>query len=353
MAIFNLLKNPETYQPCRQDMLVDTEFRTYWLQHFAQHFEIVAKLAVEHYGAHRTADVDSCKQELRRQLDITGQDPNRFGELNLLTLDMLRQTVLRAYNLPDPFKTLKTRENAAMLRLYPQIVAEADRIGDPAEALLLLVEGIFAGNIFDLGASSTSQLFSANSPDFTQIRRDLANKRPWLVDHFAAFSEQYLRRGTYRKAIFFLDNAGSDAVLGVFPFARFLAARGATVVLAANDQPALNDLTYEELGPLLREAAALDPTLRNQLERGQIVPLNSGGTAPLIDLREVSDACNAAAADADIVFLEGMGRGLESNFDAAFTCDAVKLCMIKEPIVAQRLGGKVFDVVFRYDPAEG
>lgn len=330
-------------------MLVDVEFRDYWLEHFAGHFDIVAKLAVEHYGAHRAEDVALCVTEMRRQLQVTRDDPQRFGELNLLTLDTLRQMVLRAFNLPDPFKTLKDRENAAMLRLYPQIIAEADSIRDPAQTLLLLVEGIFAGNIFDLGASSTSQLFADKSPDFTQIRRDLAHRRPWLVDQFAAFSQQYFARGGYHKAIFFLDNAGSDAVLGVLPFARFLARRGTTVFLAANDQPALNDLTYEELLPLLRQAAALDAVLHDLLATGKITPLNSGGTAPLIDLREVSDACNVAAADADIVFLEGMGRGLESNFDAALTCDAVKLCMIKEPIVAERLGGKVFDVVFRYD----
>ena len=52
--------------------------------------------------------------------------------------------------------------------------------------------------------------------------------------------------------------------------------------------------------------------------------------------------------DADLVILEGMGRGVESNLEAEFSCDAVNLAMIKDTAVAARHGGKVFDVVCRY-----
>jgi hypothetical protein len=46
-----------------------------------------------------------------------------------------------------------------------------------------------------------------------------------------------------------------------------------------------------------------------------------------------------------------MGRACESNFEALFTVDAIKLAMIKEEIVARRHGGKVFDSMCRFDPA--
>jgi type II pantothenate kinase len=42
-----------------------------------------------------------------------------------------------------------------------------------------------------------------------------------------------------------------------------------------------------------------------------------------------------------------MGRGVESNLDAEFSCDALNLAMIKDSGVATRHGGKVFDVVCR------
>ncbi len=69
---------------------------------------------------------------------------------------------------------------------------------------------------------------------------------------------------------------------------------------------------------------------------------------PLIDLSAISPELNDASADADLVILEGMGRGVESNLDAEFSCDAVNLAMVKDTAVASRHNGKVFDVVCRF-----
>ena len=85
--------------------------------------------------------------------------------------------------------------------------------------------------------------------------------------------------------------------------------------------------------------------------RSAELPIEIVGTGtgePLIDLRQVSRELNAAAEDADLVILEGMGRGVESNLDAEFSCDAVNIAMIKDCAVAARHGGKVFDVVCRF-----
>ena len=79
------------------------------------------------------------------------------------------------------------------------------------------------------------------------------------------------------------------------------------------------------------------------------IELVSTGTGePLIDLSLVSEQLNTAAADADLVILEGMGRGVESNLDAKFKCDALNLAMIKDESIARRVGGKVFDCVCRF-----
>jgi hypothetical protein len=43
-----------------------------------------------------------------------------------------------------------------------------------------------------------------------------------------------------------------------------------------------------------------------------------------------------------------MGRGVESNFAAEFTCDALNIAMVKDHMVAKRMGGKVYDVVCRF-----
>jgi type II pantothenate kinase len=108
-------------------------------------------------------------------------------------------------------------------------------------------------------------------------------------------------------------------------------------------------VTQRELIGIAAEVARLDPFFAQLRAAGQIKIIDSGSVAPLLDLRHLSDAICAQARDADVVFLEGMGRGLESNYDAVFQVDAVKLCMIKIEMVAKRHGGKLYDTVLRFD----
>jgi type II pantothenate kinase len=351
MPTFSLLADPAGYRPCStENMLEDHEYREHWLRHFESHFDVIAKLARENYGPAFDKNITACAADLTATLHAIRARPDIFGHLDLLTLDVLRQQKLIAHGIPDPFEKMKARENTAMLTLYPKIIAEFDAHHSPDDALLLATEGVFAGNIFDLGAGATAKLFANSSPDFFAIRNDLGGKRPWLVDHYDAMARRLLHGPAHKQAIFFADNAGSDFVLGVLPFCRFLAKRGTRVLIAANDLPALNDITCTELIALLPRIQPLDPTLDALVKSNKIAPINSGGTAPLIDLREVSDAINREAPATDLVIFEGMGRSLESNFEARFKVDAIKLCMIKEEIVAQRHGGKNFDTVCRYDP---
>lgn len=354
MPAFVLLPHPESYYPCTQNMLQDVEFRNFWLDHFSHHFDLIMELAVQVYGPQSSDRAKACKAALVKEIDALRQNPAQYGTLNLQVMGKVRQEILKAHNLPDPFLLNKQRENDAMLALYPQIIADLDRPGQPRtdmETLRLLVEGVFAGNIFDMGATETAKLFASGSPDFQKVRQSLDGKRPWLVDHFDAFADRLLHGGGYKKALFFMDNAGSDAVLGVLPLVRWLAARGTRVCLLANESPALNDIIATELRDLLDRISAIDPVMQSLLKDQRITAGSSGGGTPLIDLTDVSDECNAMAAGADLVFLEGMGRGLESNFNILLTTDVVKLCMVKEEIIARRHRGKVFDVVFRFDRA--
>ena len=156
---------------------------------------------------------------------------------------MLRQQMLIAHGIPDPFEKMKAKENDAMLPLYPKVVAELDAHSDARKAILLAIEGIFAGNIYDLGAGATAKLYASSSPDFLKVRDDVGARRPWLVDHFEAMAARLLDGPTHRQAIFFCDNAGSDTLLGVIPFCRLLAKRGTRILIAANRLPALNDMT--------------------------------------------------------------------------------------------------------------
>ncbi len=46
-----------------------------------------------------------------------------------------------------------------------------------------------------------------------------------------------------------------------------------------------------------------------------------------------------------------MGRAVESNYDARFDCDCLKLAMIKDEGVASAMGAEVFDLICRFEPA--
>ena len=45
-------------------------------------------------------------------------------------------------------------------------------------------------------------------------------------------------------------------------------------------------------------------------------------------------------------------RAIHTNYDAKFTCDSIKLAVIKNRWLAQRLGGDMYSVVFRYEQGQ-
>jgi type II pantothenate kinase len=249
--------------------------------------------------------------------------------------------LLRKHGFDDAFIDLKKRENGAALRLLPQVCRQIDALAGE-EQLRAVVEGVFAGNIFDMGAEATAKQFLHGGPDFFETRRKLP-KRPWLIDDYDQFAKRALGKG-YTKVVFFIDNAGSDFILGAVPMMRWLAMRGTSVVLAANERPTLNDMTIHDVRAWWPRILEAEPSLAG-------LPIESASTGtgePLIDLARVSPELNRASVDADLVILEGMGRGIESNLHAEFSCDALNLAMLKDVAVSKRVGGKLYDVVCRF-----
>ena len=47
-----------------------------------------------------------------------------------------------------------------------------------------------------------------------------------------------------------------------------------------------------------------------------------------------------------------MGRAVHTNLNAVFTCDSLKLAMIKNERLASTLGGSLYDVVCKFDQVE-
>jgi type II pantothenate kinase len=211
------------------------------------------------------------------------------------------------------------------------------------EQFFALITGVFAGNIFDMGADATAKKFLGSSPDFFATRAEIL-PRPWLIDDYDALRQRLLHGPRHRKAVFFIDNAGSDFLLGALPLMRWLGQRDTQIVLAANSRPTLNDMTIDDVQAWWPRVLEMEPSFK----KISIEFVATGTGEPLIDLGRISPALNAAAADADLIILEGMGRGVESNLEAGFTCDTLNIAMIKDQAVADRHHGKLFDLICQF-----
>lgn len=348
-TLFPLLRDPQQYRANTVDLINDPQAREYWIQVFEHHLESLVDRAIESEGG--TGDARRRAGELNQQfgktLDQLRTQPHAHGPLSILRICELREALLRDLGFADPYRQVKAHENELALQHLPTLLEELDAMNE-ADRLDALIRGVFAGNIFDLGARSTTQLYMDGKIDFRNTRDRIGRDR-WTVDHFDALAGRW-QADVWRKAIAFVDNAGADVVLGMIPLVRELVRRGVRVVISANSTPALNDILHEDLKPLLGRIADMDDLLAAALADGRVQLVASGNGAPLIDLRRVSSELAEAAADADLVILEGMGRAIETNFDALMTCDCLKLAMVKEEHLAQLLGGELYDVVCRFDP---
>jgi type II pantothenate kinase len=361
MPRFPLLSENVGYRPCRWDLRKDTKQAAYWLELFRRHFPKLIAEAVKQAAHDKTDTAEFLARLAKCQADFIGyvndleaRRPTCWNEtfesLDILTICEAREKFLRAAGVADPYRLAKANENRTALSLLPGLLAELDTTGE-SELPLLIAQGVFAGNIYDLGAVKTLELFEKGKVDFRAVRAKL-KPRPWLIDDLNSWIGRLHHREPHGRALLFIDNAGPDLILGMLPFARFLIDRGTKVVIAANTTPALNDVTYPELIELLPEVFAIDGRLGDAWADGRLTAVPSGCGTPLIDLSRVSEELveSVNREPVDLVVLEGMGRGIESNFDASLKCECIKTAMIKDPGVAQSMNGEVYDLVFRYEP---
>ena len=352
MSHFSLLADPAAYTVSDANLLADAAAREYWTNLFEAHFAQVLDAAKVAYGRSVGRQAELARQQFAQALVSLKADPASLGpRLGVVELCRLREQALRDNGLHDPFRPVKARENKAAAALYAPLVKHLAAV--PLERRWeLLVRGVFAGNIFDLGSAATMG-YATDAVDFEAVLAKI-KPRPWLIDHLDRLLEMLPVAGdqptVWAKCIFFVDNAGADFVLGVMPLARQMAAQGTHIVLAANELPSLNDLTADETVQLVQMLGNQDEELATYVEAGLFEVVSTGNDIPLIDLSNVSDELNQAAEDADLVILEGMGRSVESNLHTKLIVDQIQLCLLKDPSVAARVQGQLFDCVCLYRP---
>lgn len=344
MSHFRLLRQPEAYRSSKVDLHGDEATRHKWMDLFARQFEGLLAAAGAQGGRGLHKRIAEAREEFLALLERVRQDPTATpsGRADLIELDHLREDLLVKHGLEDPYATVKAHENTVAADLYERVVGDTHELVG-ADRWLRTLRGVFAGNrCFDVGAAST---MAADEPMGFYDALARVPARPWIQDSFDAFVERMLGGpgDLWTKAVLFVDNAGADFILGMLPLARELALAGTIVVLAANETPSLNDVPVEEVVEIIEHFAAVDRDLAALIEGNMFEVVSTGSRIPLLDLSDVTDELNEAAADADLIVLEGMARAVESNWDADFTVDCLRLAVLKDPDIAAELGAKEFD----------
>ncbi|KAK5965626.1 Pantothenate kinase 4 [Trichostrongylus colubriformis] len=342
-----LAENLQVYKPDVADLNLDSEAREFWLHTFEKSVDNVMKKAVESQENSETAvqRVQVFREKFLKQLMIIREKPFAYGNSNVRNLLDLREQLLNEQNFDDSYLNQKTMENAAAMKELPSLLKMIDEVDDKDERLHRVALGLLAGNVFDWGAQKGLSFADAVSS---------IPERPWLIDTYDEFKSS-LNSKPYNCAAIFVDNSGADFILGVIPFARELLKRGSRVIIISNLSPALNDLTYPEMMemvPLLRD---VDRTLKEAIDDGRLMFEHSGQNSPCLDLRRMHSVLNSRVLEerVDLVVIEGMGRALHTNLHAQFVCDSLKAAVIKTQWLGDRMGGKIFSVVFKFERGKG
>ncbi|CAL5047589.1 unnamed protein product [Urochloa decumbens] len=241
------------------------------------------------------------------------------GPPDCILLCRLRELVLRELGFRDIFKKVKDEENAKAMSLFEGVVQRNDEIKDDGKRVENLIRGILAGNIFDLGSAQLAEVFAKDGMSFLASCQNLVS-RPWVIDDLDAFKSKWTKKSWEK------------------------------VILAANDMPSINDVTYPELVEIINKLKDADGKISG-VDASNLIVANSGNDLPVIDLSSVAPEFAFMANDADLVVLEGMGRAIETNLYAQMKCDSIKIGMVKHPEVAQFLGGRLYDCVFKFNEA--
>lgn len=347
-----MLQDSASYIPDSLDLNLDAEAKEYWFNCFDRlvlKFEQQAakSQSSDPTAAERAAQFREHYQEKLRHLKSTNADPNE-EPLTIRTLLELNQRSLRLYGFSDPWKEQKKLENEASLKKLHARLQWLDQIKDENEKWTAIIKGVLAGNMFDWGAQAVSQILENDAGFGLEEALERIQKRPWLVDSL----EQWLDRmkgPPHACATIFTDNSGIDIVLGILPLVRELLIRKTKVLLCANTEPALNDITYEELTEVVKECCSECETINQAYNSGRLTVVGNDQNGPCLDFRNISQDLSDATAESDLLIIVGMARALHTNLNAKFSCEALKLAVVKNEWLANYLGGETFSVICKYE----
>lgn len=346
-----VLADLSTYNPDTIDLINNAKDRNYWLPCL----DIMAKKFIDRAQL-LNPDMPDATLNAERSYEAFAKlvlqfrdDPSFLPELSIRTLLLSNEQTLRDNNFRDAWYIQKKQETCEALKEFKRRIGCLDKIDDFGNRWLQIATGVLAGNMFDWGARAVTNILEVSANFGLYEAMDTIEKRPWFVDDFESWIRN-VKSKLYNTIVIFVDNAGVDFILGILPFARELLKSNSRIVLTANSEPALNDLTIRELKECLRKASEICPIIAKSLANNQLIAVENGQSGPCLDLRYIdSDLCDIMET-ADLIVLEGMGRAVHTNFNAKFKIDSLKLAVLKNEFLAKSLGARQFSVIFKYEP---
>ncbi|XP_065178051.1 4'-phosphopantetheine phosphatase-like isoform X1 [Sycon ciliatum] len=350
LQMLPLLASRSTYSADLFDLTNDASAREHWIKLMQDGVDKVAQHAASsQLGVPDAQDrAQQFKKNYLERISCLNTSPNRYGSLSIRKLLDIRGHCLLEAGFFDPYSKEKQNEIEAALELFqPQM--ERLQALPFRERQLALVKNVLAGNMFDWGAQAVVRLLEGDGFGFEESLKQLPD-RPWLKDGFDEYCKR-LEEKPYKCTMIFVDNCGFDIILGIFPLVCEFLKQGTKVILAANSQPALNDVQHNELLLLAHRVGQRAPEVRTALLENRLVIVETGSTSPCIDLSRVDSKLCEMCREVDFIVLEGMGRAIHTNYTAQFKCDSLKVAIIKNEWLAKRLDGDLFSAVFLYEPA--
>lgn len=256
---------------------------------------------------------------LENAAQLTLQDPpSKFTSQVLAKVYELLKT-------DDPYEATKREENEIGKKIYNTAHKEIQKNSDPVH---LAIKYAASGNIIDVGPAQIYATYDPKQTVFDEINK-LINQS-LTVDDDKIFKEKFR---SAERILYILDNSG-EIYLDKLLIEKL---KGPEITMVVKSLPILNDALITD---------AISAGLDNL---GKIITVNKDKTSRFlgVDFSTTSDEFNEAFENSDIVIAKG-----HANYESLIDCerDCFFILMAKCPVVAQTLGVKIKDRIFKYSP---
>ncbi|XP_066908231.1 4'-phosphopantetheine phosphatase isoform X1 [Halyomorpha halys] len=340
-----VLSNPAEYFPDTQNLSENSSAREYWLDCISEGFKASVARNIVNVKNESINNYAIYGEFVLKRLEYLRENHDAYGYLTMRVLQDTLEDVKREMGLIAMYEKKKQHENATAIKELVATLNCLDSL-DYDEQLMELVKYLLAGNMFDWGAKEVAKLMIAGKLNFHQAM-DKLPERPWLVDDLNHWVKRF-KESNYKSAMIFADNSGYDFVLGVLPFARELIRRGAKVVVCANSEPVLNDVTFYDLKDLFEEIKKHCPILRKAIEEESLSVMKLAKNSCCLDLCFIDIEIAERMKEMDLLVIEGMGRAVHTNLYAQFKCDTLRVAVIKDHWLSRELGGDEFSCICKF-----